>query len=151
VSVTLPPLRERRQDLEPLAVSLCARHGLRGVERHLIDDLMNYDWPGNVRELNNWIERASILGQYSSDGLVTSQVPHTATVTSIATPRFELINGGGDLKSLRNKILDEYDRRWIERSLQEHEGNVSATAKALGIDRKNLTRRMKDLGFKKAA
>lgn len=176
ITVELPPLRERREDLPLLLEGLCKKHGLSGVERATLNHVLNYDWPGNIRELNNWLERAAILGLHNDEGFVTEPVqglgaaampartsvnpaaslqlvtaPAPAATNSAADDALSNLPATGDLKTLRARLLDEYDRLWIERALDQHAGNVTAAARTLGIDRKNLTRRMKELEIKRAA
>jgi len=61
------------------------------------------------------------------------------------------MNGSHDLKELRTQVLDFYDSKWISEALERNHGNISATAQELGIDRKNLSRRIKELALDKAA
>jgi DNA-binding NtrC family response regulator len=157
VTAVLPPLRDRKEDLPALAQKLCAKHGMKGLHPLALEQARAHTWPGNVRELNNWIERAAILGLHDDQDLVTADIT-TEGVSKGALRRRSSDVGAqipdtGDLKSLRAQVLDEYDRRWIENALTEHDGNISAAAKALGIDRKNLTRRIRELNIpqKKAA
>ena len=158
VTVTLPPLRERKEDISALAAILSQKHGLRGIHPRALQQAMTYAWPGNVRELNNWIERASILGLHDDGDLVTAEIQQTPKHDPIRDDAFTAnaeAGQTGDLKTLRAQVLDEYDRKWIEKALDDEDGNISAAAKTLGIDRKNLARRMKELGIilssKKAA
>jgi DNA-binding NtrC family response regulator len=153
VTLVLPPLRERPEDFPLLIDALCRRHGLKGVAPELTPQIQTYPWPGNIRELNNWIERASILGLHTPEGLITSSPAPAGSQTSNTNSNSPESNTQ-DLKNSRAQVLDDHDRRWIERALEKHDGNVSAAAKDLGIDRKNLSRRMKELGLevsKKAA
>jgi DNA-binding NtrC family response regulator len=154
VALTLPALRDRVTDLGLLARALCHKHGLRGLSNESLLSAQAYEWPGNVRELNNWIERASILGQHDDEGFVTSLVERYAAAGA-ATPPRPLAEWDGaspaDLKALRAELLDWHETVWIERALDAHSGNISAAAKVLGIDRKNLARRMRELDIKRAA
>ena len=165
VSVTLPPLRERGADVLLLAEALCKRYGLKGVAPERVPDLAQHRWPGNIRELNNWIERASILGEHDSSSLVSSQIPgqretathHEApydgstaasTLDEIARSNWEAMSSGQkSIKDLRDELLENLDRSLISQALDRHEFNISAAAKSLGLDRKNLARRMKELGL----
>jgi DNA-binding NtrC family response regulator len=155
ISVVLPPLRERGTDIQLLAEKLCTKHGLRGLAPERWAEIVTYRWPGNIRELNNWIERAAILGLHDDEGLLTAPMPGVSEATAAVTDRPTLsFSEGLSIKQLREQLMDEYDRRWIEQALDKNRGNISAAAKALGLDRKNLAKRMKDLGLgsaKKAA
>ncbi|MBS1984396.1 MAG: sigma-54-dependent Fis family transcriptional regulator [Bdellovibrionales bacterium] len=162
VSVVLPPLRQRPDDLPKLMETLCRRHGLKGLSKESERQALAHKWPGNIRELNNWIERAAILGLHDEKGFVTEGLGQGVGASSAGTASASNAPGNllslvpnvdesDDLKTLRTKVLDEFDKRWIEKALDENAGNVSAAAKVLGIDRKNLARRIKDLNLKRAA
>ena len=147
VSVTAPPLRERGSDILLVADALCEKHGLRGLSPELVAEISSHSWPGNIRVLNNWIERAAILGNHDLEGFVTEKFPTQArSETSVETP-LAFQPSGKNIKELRLQVLDEFDRRWISEALEKSRGNISAAAKFLGLDRKNLTKRMKDLGL----
>src|SRR5690606_23664821 len=129
--------------------------GVRDPER-----LRYYAWPGNVRELHNWIERASILDLYDDEGLIHASLPHfgkdieakpqaETTTSPKSAPALKLVSS--TLVERRQEVLDHFESGWIQEALDKHDGNISAAARELGIDRKNLTRRIKDLGLKKAA
>ncbi len=149
VTVTLPPLRERGPDLVTLAESLCRKHGLRGLAPALRGLLGSYPWPGNVRELGNWVERASILGQHDEQMYVTAALPGgrpsvSAIPNALGGQAAGLVSS---LKDRRAQALDEVDRQMIQKALDDNDGNVSAAARDLQMDRKNLARRMKELGL----
>ncbi|MBP7845024.1 MAG: sigma-54-dependent Fis family transcriptional regulator [Proteobacteria bacterium] len=146
VELTLPPLRDRGEDIFTLAEFLCRKHKVANLKPELQAEMRSYNWPGNIRELNNWIERASILGVF--DPILDRSQKLSQLMAKESNPSgISLSVNEGDLKSRRNQILDYYDKLWIEKALNEHRGNISATANALGIDRKNLARRIKELGL----
>ncbi len=151
VTVELPPLRERGSDLFRISESLCKKHGLAGLSPERMAELRGYNWPGNIRELNNWIERASILGLIDSEWRVSAPVPGHPETTSLPRSAAPLDTSGKSIKELRHEILDHYEKLWIQEALKNHRGNISAASRSLGIDRKNLTKRMKELGLKIAA
>jgi len=157
VSVTLPPLRERGADILEIARAICVRHGLVDLVDPVRAGVLNYEWPGNIRELGNWIERASILGEHDEEGRVVSPPPSasgtpslTSTTPALAAEEFST-DGVADLKTWRAAALDRLDRELIQKALHENGGNVSAAARVLGMDRKNLSKRIKALGLKAAA
>jgi DNA-binding NtrC family response regulator len=136
ISINLPPLRERRDDIEPLA-----RHFLKGSTRrmkkdvHGIDDdalqaLLQYDWPGNVRELGNVMERAVILarGDMITIGLLPLDTRREAPPSS---------TGAAPLVA-----LDEIERQHITSILKETGSHKSRAAEILGISRKTLDRKI---------
>lgn len=135
VTIVLPPLRERREDI-PLLVQhflerLARRRGVEvAVTEEALAALMCYPWPGNVRELANVIERAVIL---CSDGCITlrdlSLAPH-------------LPNGEGGRNGKKRPSLEEVERAYIAQVLREEQGNKTRAAKELGISLRNLYRKV---------
>lgn len=135
VTIELPPLRERREDI-PLLVHhflekrATRRPGKVEVTEAAMAVLMNYTWPGNVRELANVIERAVIL---CNDGRIT---PYDLSLSSAG--------GNGELgnQGAKRLSLDEMERRYIEKVLREEKGNKTQAAKVLGISVRNLYRKI---------
>jgi two-component system response regulator HydG len=138
ISINLPPLRDRRDDIEPLA-----RHFLKGSTRRMkkdvvgIDDealqaLVQYDWPGNVRELENVMERAVILARTNmiTIGLLPLGARREALSAATSTPRMI--------------ALDEIERQHITSILKETGFHKSRAAEILGISRKTLDRKIVD-------
>jgi DNA-binding NtrC family response regulator len=136
IEIELPPLRARPEDIEPLARHFIERvaRKYRLPGRSIGDDalaaLQSYRWPGNVRELSHAIERAMILSD-------TGQ---------LGAGDFEL--GRRDGQSGPDSLnLEDNERRLVERALAETGGNISHAAKALGITRAALYRRMEKFGL----
>jgi two-component system response regulator HydG len=141
ISINLPPLRERRDDIEPLA-----RHFLKTSTRRMkkevagIDDdalqaLLQYDWPGNVRELENVMERAVILAR--SGTITIGLLPLGA--------RRETFPAGTTAAPLIP--LDLIERQHITSILKETGFNKSRSAEILGISRKTLDRKIAEYGL----
>lgn len=151
VEIDLPPLRERGSDVLQLSQELCEKHAVSQIPPEYLAQLRSYPWPGNIRELNNWIERASILGAF--DPLVHGD--HSTSPSRSNEPKHLDLGAQVDIKTLRSKVLDHYDAKWIQAALERHEYNISAAATELGLDRKNLSRRIRELGliedYKKSA
>lgn len=128
----IPPLRERRADIEPLAERFLAL--LAGIHRRpapLLSAatrklLTAYDFPGNARELRNLLERALI--QCTGDEITPADLP-----TQISGP------GAGE----GEKTLEQMEKEWIAAALERHRGRKSETAAALGISRKTLLEKRK--------
>ena len=142
ITLELPPLRERRDDLPTLSTHIAGRfelHGVRDPER-----LGYYPWPGNIRELHNWIERASILEEYDDSRLIVSPLPDHVAI-EVKSESVEVKSSS--LSEMKQQVLDHFESEWISRALDTHDGNISAAARELGIDRKNLARRMKELSL----
>jgi len=135
VSITLPPLRERKEDIPALV-----EHFIRKYNAHahktvadaapeVLASFQTYTWLGNVRELENVIERAVILN--SKSRIMLEDLPPLAKVPK----------AGGNLS------LEEMERRHIVQVLQDTKGNVKAAAGVLGIDRKTLYRKAAEYGI----
>ena len=137
VTIELPPLRERREDIPLLVSHLLERVARRrGGEVKVTEEamaaLVNYAWPGNVRELANVIERAMIL---CSDGRIT---PHDLSISSHAHGGEAWLQGGG------RPSLEEVERTYIAKVLREEKGNKTKAAAVLGISLRNLYRKIDD-------
>jgi DNA-binding NtrC family response regulator len=149
VAIELPPLRERRADIPALAAHFVAgfaeRH--RSPVRALADDarraLLAHDWPGNVRELRNALERAVVLSE--NDTIDAADLP--AQVTGSAAPLRPAEAALADLHfaDARARALDAFDRSFLAAALDRHGGNVSRTARALGLHRQSLQKLLRRL------
>jgi two-component system, NtrC family, response regulator AtoC len=134
--VRLPPLRERRADIAPLARTLVARIGAElgkadlGLEPEVLERLTSARWPGNVRELKNTLERAAIL---SEGGLI--RLEHIVLDPSAS---------GTDPLS---GTLEDIERRAIQRALSEVSGNRKKCAERLGIGLRTLYEKLKLYGL----
>jgi two-component system nitrogen regulation response regulator NtrX len=147
VPISVPPLRERRDDIPVLAdhfmAMLAREYGRRAkrFEPEAIDALQRYGWPGNVRELRNVIERLMIM---VPGDRVTSRdllfLDQSAGVT-IAT------DGATEPLMPLHDARDDFERQYILRALAAHHGNISRTAEALGVERSNLYRKMRSFGI----
>ena len=142
--VAIPPLRERREDIFPLAKHFLEKHAERsdktisGISTAALRLLLQYDWPGNVRELENAIEHAVVLE--TTDVLQASNLP----------PQFSPVVQS-DLASSRVLPLAEVERRALIRALEASDNKIAEAARALGIDRATLYRKLKkyDLSTKR--
>jgi DNA-binding NtrC family response regulator len=137
ITVVIPPLRERKEDISELA-----RYFLKKYSRKLskvvtdftgeaLDLLAGYHWPGNVRELENVIERAVILCETDRVGAEDLSIPSLAAVSELGT----------------NPSLEEMEKNYILRVLKESNGNQSKASQLLGIDRKTLYLKLKKYGI----
>jgi two-component system response regulator HydG len=140
ISITLPPLRERRDDIEPLARHFLAlttrrmKKDVREIDDSALQALLQYDWPGNVRELENVIERAVILAR---SGIITlGLLPLVARREAPSVP-----SGAAPLVA-----LDEIERQHITSILKETGFHKSRAAGILGISRKTLDRKIAEYG-----
>ena len=142
----LPPLRDRREDVVPLAthfmVAFCAEYGkeVKEMSPSALERLMAYGWPGNVRELKNVIERLVIM--VPGDVIEADDLPVALSTTD--DEGFETFNDYRSLSSAR----EAFETQYIVNKLSANKGNVSKTAEALGIERSHLYRKMKAFGIR---
>ncbi len=138
IEIRLPPLRERREDIVPLAyrrlAGLVAKYGKRldGFEDGALQVLRTYAWPGNVRELGNVIERAVLMAR--GTGIAATDLGLDLDVQAAA-----------DIEAMS---LDDAERLLIRTALRRAGGNVSAAAEALGLSRSAMYRRLEKLGVR---
>jgi DNA-binding NtrC family response regulator len=138
IRIEVPPLRERRDDIVPLVdlflSHLCDRHQrpLIGISARAMKLLVRHRWPGNVRELANVIERAVAMAEHDTI-LPDDLVLHGSE--SETSPLLE--------SAVENGLsLEEVERAYVQRVLDAHGGNKAAAAKALGITRRTLYRKL---------
>jgi transcriptional regulator with PAS, ATPase and Fis domain len=130
VTLTLPPLRERPEDVLPLARKFAGRRRFDAQAERLLE---SYAWPGNVRELRNAIARALLLGD--GDRITTASLP---------------IRTGGELVAAASRgswTLDELEAHYIREILEATRRNYSRAAEILGINRKTLLEKRKKYGL----
>jgi transcriptional regulator with PAS, ATPase and Fis domain len=137
IVLTVPPLRERREDIAALARHFVSVYGARegrrveGIAPEAMQLLLAYPWPGNVRELQNAMERAVVLG-------------HSARIAPEDLPPSLLGHDGGRAAPPPGRqTLEEVERAYILAALREHGGNQTRVAAALGINRTTLWRKLK--------
>jgi len=145
ISLSLPPLRDRRPDIPLLASHFlhvtAERHSLpaRALSDEARDVLMQYNWPGNVRELRNVIEGALVM----CDGAEIAVCDLPASLT-MAAPRLSLSTslqpplGDVPFVEARERALRDFDRAFLSAALTRHGGNIARTARALGLHRQSL-------------
>ncbi len=141
VPIRVPPLRERPEDIQPLAEyfleEFCSRNNFKPkhIEADVFTALRDYRWPGNVRELRNMIERMAIL---SPDPITVESIP-----LEIRLPR------DASTPSSLEETRARAERDLIRQALEQAGWNVSAAARALGIERTRLHKRIRALGLAK--
>jgi two-component system, NtrC family, response regulator AtoC len=142
VSLAIPPLRERREDVPALLAKALARHGEGGRPRHqlsaeALSALCTWNWPGNVRELENIVERMVVLAGPRLE-LGIADLPD-----EVRGPDDPDQPGASGYEAARRR----FDRIWFTEMLQRHRGNVTDAAAAAGMSRGHLHRRLKELGL----
>jgi transcriptional regulator with PAS, ATPase and Fis domain len=141
VEINIPPLRERPEDIVPLATAFLAEftQGRARFSATVPEILECYAWPGNVRELRNAMERAALLSR--GELILEEHLP--ARVRQNAVP-------GLVIKPAEAQRLEEIEHQAILQALTKHQFNRTETAKALGISRRALLyklQRLRELGF----
>lgn len=142
VGITLPPLRDRREDIRPLAERFMAlaqhEHGRRisEVEPAWHERLKTYAWPGNIRELRNVVEAAVVM---TPDGVLRADRLQLGGAAAPAVP------GGWSVPE--DMTLDDMEKRILAEALRRNDGNRSLTAEQLGISRRTIQRKIQDYGL----
>jgi DNA-binding NtrC family response regulator len=137
IEIHLPPLRERREDIELLAqhflrnYSQRYRKAISGFDAVATQMMHEHPWPGNVRELDHSIERGVLL----------------ATGPQVKAADLGLRAATGGAARLEEMSLDDVEHHLIQRTLSRHDGNVSQAAKALGLSRSAMYRRLQKHGL----
>ncbi len=138
ISIRIPPLRERMDDIPLLANHYFEyfrqknKKEIREIDQEAMNALKSYDWPGNVRELENMMERAVILCQYD-------------TINVECLPKKMKFFAGEEYPEVREFNLPEIEKRTILKALDKTSWNQSRAAGLLGISRKQLRTKMKNL------
>jgi DNA-binding NtrC family response regulator len=138
VHVHLPPLRERPEDLDPLALHFLEHYARRydkplaGFDEDARRALRTHRWPGNVRELAHSVERAVLFADRGA--------------TSVRAR--DLALGGGGSSRAQDLSLEDAERLFIEKALARHHGDVRAAAAQLGLSRSALYRRLQQYGIR---
>ena len=147
VPIHAPPLRERKEDVPELAIRFlaeaCERNGRRPMKlaREALLALQSHEWPGNVRELRNLVERLAIL----CDGPEISGDDVAAVLPGARRPRADRFREGASFHDL----VEEAEREIILGALDAHDDHVAETARALGLERSHLYKKMRALGIKR--
>ena len=140
VSIPLPPLRDRKEDIPLLAKHFLKRYSIEinkkvdRLEPRALESLMNYNWPGNVRELENAVERGVVISQ-----------SRELTEKDFAF----LQSGPAPLSEGGIKNLQELERLHVLKVLEENHWNISKSASELGIDRVTLYNKIKKYGLER--
>ena len=142
ITIQLPPLRERRGDVPPLATHFLRRAGeayrveVESISPRGMEWLKGQNWPGNIRQLRQLIERAVLIrGRRELD------VDDFAAVRDVSSREEQTLPEVGAM------TLDEIERAMIEKSMRHYEGNVSRVAESLGLSRAALYRRLEKYGI----
>jgi len=148
MTIALPPLRERKDDLPLLVKHFLKKFAEQNkceipeVTKESWQLIKNYSWPGNIRELENALKRAVVLAdeQILPEHFPPVMLDHTGRHTAL-----QAATGSGTYESL----MESAEREILIEQLKKHNNNVSKTADALAISRRTLQRRLKHLGIEK--
>lgn len=168
VTIRVPPLRDRREDIPELANHFLFRFAretdrdVRGLDTEVLDVFQNYGWPGNVRELQGVIKEAAlqttgrmILLEFLPAELTHSHLAAAGTVSSNiknVSPGFDLSGNIGALlrlgeKGIYSQVVGTVERELITQVLQHTHGHQGQACELLGIDRKTLRNKLHELGI----
>ncbi len=159
VPIHLPPLRERRSDI-PLLVqhfldkfNLRLRKSIEGITPEALNSLQEHQWPGNIRELENVIERCLLFA--SGAQITLQELPpellQSGTQGGVYIPPAIACDMSMSLPELWKIQKERLEREMLRRALDQTQGNVTKAADLLGISRKSMQKKMKDLGLREHA
>ena len=146
VPLRIPPLRERREDIIPLVKTFLQRFSERyqspsiEISPEVVRCLEEYNWPGNIRELENVLERAFLF----ADGHVIRNINLDLVPCTTQGEGTVL-----DLRELKRKAADGVERRYLEASMVDHNGDVQAVAAALGMTSRAIYQKLSYHGLRK--
>ena len=147
VKIHIPPLRQRPEDILPLTYHFLKEFSnsynkpVISLKSSAETLLLNFNWPGNVRQLKNAVEKMVIFCH-------TSEIEYEDVIKALeleATGEPEYSDSEQHLKN----AINDFEKKYIMKTLQKHAGRISETAQVLGIDRSNLFKKMRKLGLKK--
>lgn len=160
VPIHLPPLRDRKSDIPLLVKHFLERFNERlnkeieEVTPEALNALQDYHWPGNIRELENVIERITLFA--SSTRIAVQDLPpevlqHHAANSDVYIPPAISYDMSMSLPELWKQQKERLEREMIGRALDQTQGNVTKAAEKLGISRKSMQKKMKDLGLRETS
>ncbi|XXM70537.1 sigma-54 interaction domain-containing protein [Lysinibacillus sphaericus] len=161
VSIFLPSLRDRKEDLKELLSFFISRFNhhfamnIRGLTREVEDTFLEYDWPGNVREMEHVIEGAfNLVGVNEMIDFIHLPIGfrqrlHQAFYSQgVQQEAHFLYQTGSDIKPLE-EFVEEAETYYIQKALKHHDYNITQTAKTLGMSRQNLQYRIRKYGIER--
>lgn len=153
VNIKLPPLRHRKEDI-PLLVNRFLHYFSEKHKKHAVSlsneamkFLVSYDWPGNVRQLKNVIESAIVLSH--NEILDTIDLPEEIKHPANTVLPLKNINYNLSFRDAKKILIENFEREFIKKKLEECDGNISRAAEALDMHRQNLQQKIRDLRISK--
>ena len=150
VEVTLPPLRDRAEDIPALVERFLSQVAERlGRDKKSIDpdalaSLVRHPWRGNVRELRNTIERAAVLSSGETIGVDDLDLDEPGSDPGGDAA----ISLGMSFRDAKKQMVEGFERQYLIRALREHDGNVSRTAESIGMVRQSLQQKIRELDLR---
>lgn len=150
ISIEIPALRRRKDDIILLIQSLCARLKITPLIRDWVEQdgtisaFKRYDWPGNVMELRNILERANFNGVVPND---LSAFIKTNSATESSTSCF-VVSSDRPFKDAKNDLIEEFERQYLSDLLARNSQNISKSARTAGIERAYLQRLIRKYGMR---
>ena len=154
--ITIPPLRERKDDIPILATHFVEKFSREQNKKPLtlslaaLDELKTYGWPGNVRELQNCIERAVILCEGEAIQPRHLNLSFAALAPAPPADPWEQIDLSGTLGAVLRRVTNEAERRAIEKAIRDSGNNKQRAADILQISYKMLLQKLKDYGIEES-
>ena len=159
VSIFIPPLRERKEDIPLLVQSFIEKYNVlfqmnvQGIAEHVLQLFYDYDWPGNVRELEHIIEGA--MNVMMDDDLISYEhlpIQFRNRVklveTDAAITKLDVLKGQQQTVKLLKDQMEEVEKYYIEKVLKNHHYNISHAAQSLGMSRQSLQYRLQKFNIK---
>lgn len=152
VTLTMPALRDRREDIPLLAKHFAKWYSARLNLDHMTlpDDILevmtSYDWPGNVRELENAMQRAVVMAENGVISIEDIFSSSTKKVPAPFNPSDPLLKGLG-FQDMRRQVVRNFTRQYLTRTLTRHNGNITQAAKTMDMRRTSLQRLMRQHGL----
>ncbi|MBF0278776.1 MAG: sigma 54-interacting transcriptional regulator [SAR324 cluster bacterium] len=153
-SLTIPPLRERMEDIHLLGQNLLEKFNkiypktIHDFQPEVLSAFLNYGWPGNIREFENLIERGYILE--SSSVFTPSSFP-SELFTFEDNTITQTLNASMQLSDAREKAISSFEREYLKKVLTEYKGNINNSSKAAGVTPRQFHRMMAKYFIKKEA
>ena len=155
VRIRIPPLRERLEDIGDLAahfLSMIPGGSQVNLKPETVENLRRHDYPGNVRELRNLIERSVVM---ADEEMMARTTPLPGPIGADGEPtegdevlRFP-VDAGVPFKIAKRQMVAEFERRYLRQLLEAHKGNVSAAARAAGLDRMTVHKMLNRSGIER--
>jgi Nif-specific regulatory protein len=144
INIKLPPLRERRLDIAPLAESFAIRFGkkngkkIKGIDPEALNILSRYNFPGNIRELENIVERAAILAQ--GEWITKEDLPRVIFEGNGVDYKTKIPENYGEMRALKKKAIEEIEQSFVDHLLSKYNHNISKAAEEARMHRVELHR-----------